>query len=204
MKTKSFMLAALVVFSALTTLANNDPNNTGLFVISGKSGVYKLIYEGEKPSSLTLTIFNNQGKVVYNETVRNLKGFIRPVNFKGMEPGTYTIQVKNGNQKMETVVEYVLESTKLEGSSKKTEESSKKTSVSSKAVDTKKFAIMVANEGEETIEVLIFDREYNLVNSYRETVTGNYGKIFNLAQVKSNSFTFEVYTSAGLIDRIKF
>jgi len=106
MKTKSLMLIALVVFSALTTLANNDPNNTGLFVINGKSGVYKLIYEGEKSSSVTLTIFNEQGKVVYNETLRNLKGFILPVNFKGMTSGTYTIQVKQGVQKVETTVDY--------------------------------------------------------------------------------------------------
>ncbi|MBL7845095.1 MAG: hypothetical protein JNK44_14620 [Cyclobacteriaceae bacterium] len=50
----------------------------------------------------------------------------------------------------------------------------------------------------------IFDAQQDLVNSYRETVTGSYGKVFNLSKVESNSFTFEVYTSAGLIDRIKF
>ncbi len=204
MKTKSLMLAAFVVFSALTTLANNDPNNTGLFVIGGKSGVYKLIYEGEKPSVLTLTIFNNQGRVVYNETVRNLKGFIRPVNFKGMTAGRYTIQVNNGDQKMDTVVEYTPEEVKHEGYSKKAEVHPRNAEVSSKVVDAKKYAIMVANQGEETIEVRIYDREYNLVNSFSEVVTGNYGKVFNLSQVKSSSFTFEVYTSAGLMDRIRF
>ena len=190
MKTKSLMLAALVMFSALTALARDDPNNTGLFVISGKSGVYKLIYEGEKPSALNLTIFNNQGKVVYSETVRNLKGFIRPVNFKGMAAGTYTIQVKSADQKMEAVVEYSPESAKA--------------AVSSKAVDANKFAIMIANQGQETFEVKIYDGESNLVSSYRETVTGSFGKIFNMSHVKSNAFTFEVYNTAGLIDRIKF
>lgn len=190
MKTKSFMLAVLVVFSALTAQANNDPNNTGLFVISGKSGVYKLIYEGEKPSALTLTIFNNQGKVVYNETVKSLKGFIRPVNFKGMAAGTYTIQVKSADQKMEAVVEYAPQSAKAE--------------VSSKAVDARKFAIMIANQGEETFEVRIYDGERNLVNSYRETVSGSFGKIFNLSHVKSSSFTFEIYNSAGLVDTLTF
>ncbi|MBX2957865.1 MAG: T9SS type A sorting domain-containing protein [Cyclobacteriaceae bacterium] len=197
MKTKSLMLAALVVFSALTTLAKDDPNNTGLFVISGKSGVYKLIYEGEKPSALTLTIFDNQGKVVYAETVRNLKGFIRPVNFKGMASGTYIIQVKNGDQKMEAVVEYAPQVAKAEVSAKKA-------AVHAKVIEANKFAIMIANQGKETVEVRIFDAQQDLVNSYRETVTGSYGKVFNLSKVESNSFTFEVYTSAGLIDRIKF
>lgn len=190
MKTKSLLLTALMTVSSLLAVANDDPNNTGLFVISGKSGVYKLIYEGEKPSAMVLTILNSKGKVVYSESVRGLKGFIRPVNFKGMEADTYTIQLKQDNKVLSASVDYAPEQ--------------KSSKVASKEVEARKFAVMVSNEGTETIEVRIFDQDLNLIKTYQETVTGSFGRIFNLSEVKSKKFTFEVYNSAGLIDTLTF
>lgn len=191
MKTKSFLLAAFfVVLGTLSSVADNDPINTGLFVISGKSGVYKLIYEGEKPSSVNLTIFNSKGQIVYDETVRKVKGFIRPVNFKGMSAGTYTIRVKTGGQEMEAKVAY-----EPEGAEAK---------VASRNVDAHKYAIMVSNAGQETISVKIYDANRNLIRVYEEEVNGSFGKIFNLNEVRSSAYTFEVYNSKGLIETLKF
>jgi hypothetical protein len=190
MKTKSFLLAAfLVVLSTLSTVAD-DPINTGLFVISGKSGMYKLIYEGEKPASVNITITNSKGQIVYDETVRKIKGFIRPVNFSGMSADTYTIQVKAGDMKHEAKVEYTPEPLPV--------------SVVSRNVAERKYAVLVSNAGQETITVKILDANKNVVRVYEETVDGSYGKIFNLTQVRSSAFTFEVYNSKGLIETIKF
>lgn len=110
MKTKSLLLAALVVLGAFTAVAGNDPNKTGLATVNSKPGVYKLIYEGEKSTTVTLTIFNSNGRVVYTETLHNIKGFIRPVNFNGMYSDTYTIQVTSENQKAEAKVDYAKKS----------------------------------------------------------------------------------------------
>ncbi|MCU0357827.1 MAG: hypothetical protein MUE95_09615 [Cyclobacteriaceae bacterium] len=190
MKTKSFLLAAfLVVLSTLSSVAD-DPINTGLFVISGKSGVYKLIYEGEKPSSVNLTIYNSKGQIVYEETVRKIKGFIRPVNFSGMAADTYTIQVKTGEMKHEAKVDYMPEPLPMR--------------VDSRNLDINKYAILVSNVGQETITVKILDANRNLVRVYEESVNGSFGKIFNLNQIPSSSFTFEVYNSKGLINTLKF
>lgn len=190
MKTKSLLLTALMALSSFLAVANDDPNNTGLFVISGKSGVYKLIYEGEKPSAMVLTILNSKGKVVYSESVRSLKGFIRPVNFKGMVADTYTIQLKQGDKILSASVDYAPEK--------------KSNKVASREIDARKFAVLVSNEGEETFEVRIFDENQNLVKSYQETVSGSFGRIFNLSHVNSKKFTFEVYNSTGLIDTLTF
>lgn len=189
MKTKSLLLtAALVILSTLITVAN-DPINTGLFVLGGKSGVYKLIYEGEKPASITLTIYNSKGVIVYEERMKKMKGFIRPVNFKGMRNDTYTFNVRSGDQNLEAKVVYVVEKTGK---------------VTSRNVDANKFAIFVSNQGADIIEVKIFDADKKLIEAYQETVNGSFGKIFNLSKIKSSSFTFEVYNSTGLIDTITF
>lgn len=106
MKTKSLLLTALMTVSSLLAVANDDPKDTGLMVINGKEGIYKLIYEGEKSSTLKLSIVNEKGKVVYEERVGNLKGFIVPVNFKGMAAGQYTIQLSGNSQILKTTVNY--------------------------------------------------------------------------------------------------
>jgi hypothetical protein len=190
MKTKSLVLAALVAIGSLTAVAENDPRHTGLFIINGKSGVYKLIYEGEKPSVIDLTIYNSRGIVVYQETVRNIKGFMRPVNFRGMKADTYSIVVKSRDQRMETKIAYVPEISVNK--------------VSSRKLNDRKYAILVSNTGEEAFEIMIYDSNKKLVEAYKESVTGSFGKIFNLSEVKSTSFTFEIYTSKGLIDTLKF
>lgn len=191
MKTKSLLLTAfLVVLGTLSSVADNDPKDTGLFVISGKGGMYKLIFEGAKPAAVNLTIYDSEGRLVYDETVRKMKGFIRPVNFKGMKADTYTILIRSGSQKYETKVAYAPESLLA--------------SVSTRNIDTNRYAILVSNTGVETIEVRIFDKDRNLITSYSEAVSGSFGKIFNLTETKSSSFTFEVYNSKGLIETIRF
>jgi hypothetical protein len=187
MKTKSFVLAAfLVVLGTLSTVAENDPTNTGLSVVSRESGVYKLIYDGGKPSPVNVTILNSKGQVVYAETLRNVRGFIRPVNFNGMGADAYTIRVNNGSEKLETVINYVPET--------------KRMTVSSRKLEDGKFAILVSNAGEETIEVKMYDAYDNLIQTHTEQVHGSFGKIFNVAQIKSSSYRFEVYSSKGLLD----
>ncbi|MBX2962307.1 MAG: hypothetical protein KF687_07330 [Cyclobacteriaceae bacterium] len=190
MKTKSLMLAALVVLGSLTALANNDPNNKGLFVINAKPGVYKLIYEGEKSASVTLTIFNEKGRVVYNEIVRGVKGFILPVNFKGMNAGEYTIQIKNGYESFQTVVSYAPEMINPQ--------------VYSKTLDVDKFAIVIAGQGEQTYSVKIYDSNWKLIDTYSEKVVGNFGKVFNLSKIHSSAYTFEVSNANGVIKTVKF
>jgi hypothetical protein len=80
----------------------------------------------------------------------------------------------------------------------------KSNKVASREIDARKFAVLVSNEGEETFEVKIFDENQNLVKSYQETVSGSFGRIFNLSHVNSKKFTFEVYNSTGLIDTLTF
>ena len=187
MKTKSFVLSAFfVVLGTLSTVAENDPMHTGLSVVNREAGTYKLIYDGGKPAPVRVTILNSKGQVVYAENLRNVRGFIRPVNFSGMVADAYTIRVNNGSQKLETVINYAPES--------------KRTKVTSRKIEEGKFAILVSNTGEETIEVKMYDANLNLIQSHTEVVHGSFGKIFNVAQIKSPAYRFEVYTSKGLVD----
>jgi uncharacterized protein (DUF2141 family) len=107
-RVKLFLLATLMLVVALAAEAVND--NSGLLVrsVNNKPGVYKVTYYGGDTGVVTMTIFNRSGKAVFQETLRNSKEFIRLVNLTGMDPGTYTIEVKDGKNKVETKVDYAL------------------------------------------------------------------------------------------------
>ncbi len=189
MKTRSLVLAALVAMGTWASAAHNDSTNTGLVVISRDAGHYKLIFKGEKPAS-QLTIVNSGGKVVYQESIHGLKGFNRPVNFNGMDADTYTFVVKGGGATLKTSVEYSPEKAKEK--------------VVVKSMDSSKVAIIVPGVGEETIKVKIYDAYMNLIKVHQEKVNGSFGKIFNLGNVYSYEYTFEVSNSKGLIDTVTF
>ena len=190
MKTRSLILAAFVAMGTWAFAADNDSTNTGLFVISKNAGMYKLIYEGEKKTPVQLTIFNSDREIVYQESIEALKGFMRPVNFNGMAADTYTVVIRGGGTKMETKVTYLPEKAMDK--------------VRARSVDNQKIAIFVAGEGEETIEVKIYDASHNLVKVHQEKVNGSFGKVFNLGKVNSSKYTFEVSNSKGLIDTLTF
>lgn len=188
MKTKSVLLVAVLVAAGVMTARANDPVNAGLFVLGVKSGVYKLIYEGEKEAAITLSILDSKGIVIYEERISKMKGFTRPVNLQRLKSDLYTFQVRQGNKLYKETVSH----------------KSKSGTVSSKALAENRFAIRVTDLGVGIIRVKIYDAEGKLVKSHEEEVTGNFGKIFNLGNLQSGPFTFEIYSNTGLIDQVTF
>src|SRR5271167_3605925 len=94
MKTKNVVLSALVAMMLVSVLAfSKEPGNPKLAVISQKSGIFKVIYEGSKAEKVSMKIFNQQGTEVFAESIKDVKGFMRPINFEGMERGEYTLEI---------------------------------------------------------------------------------------------------------------
>jgi len=106
MKTKNVMLSILLVMGVSVMALANEPGNPKMAVVSQKSGIYKVIYEGENVGKVSMRIFNIYGQEVFADVVTSVKGFIRPVNFNGMEHGVYTIEVTNRNGKQIHKINY--------------------------------------------------------------------------------------------------
>jgi hypothetical protein len=67
-----------------------------------------------------------------------------------------------------------------------------------------KYRLNVYNNGSENIDVRIFTQEGLLVHGQVLSVNGNYALIYNLKQLASPAFTFEVTTSNGNVKTVKF
>lgn len=102
MKAKSILTITFILFGSLA-FANEGNDNKFVVIASQEAGVFKAIFEDDAVDA-TITIFDKAGKLVYSKNIKTKNGFILPMNFKGLQSGTYTIEVKNGvNKWMQTI-----------------------------------------------------------------------------------------------------
>ncbi len=188
MKAKSFLTALMVLAGSVAF--SNGPGSPRVVVVSQKnSGTFKVIYQGEKVGNVKMTILNQDGRIVFAETTPNVDGFVRPVNFTGMEPGEYSIVIADGSGRQIQNIVY------------STVTAVKNVQVS-KIKGQDKYLLAVADNGTEQINVRIFDGENNLVRSEDLTVKGNFGLVYNVKDV-SGVPTFEVTDKMGNIKTVK-
>ncbi len=189
MKTKSMVLAGMMVLASIFTFAS-EPSTSQLVIINQKeTGMFKVIYQGVSEQTVVMKIYGQGGKVVFTETIKSVKGFILPVNFSGMEAGEYIIEVTDENGKQLQKVSYL------------TETNVKSIHVS-KVSEEGKYLLAVANNGTEKINVRIFDGDNNLVHNENMTINGNFGLVYNLKQVVGTP-TFEITDNNGKTKVIK-
>jgi len=185
------MLSALLVAWITGSTLAADPVGPKVVVVNQKeSGMFKVIYEGAKAGRVNLKITNQDGVIVFNESVAGVNAFIRPLNFNGMDAGEYNIEVSDASGKQVTMVNYQIEQTvgaihvsKIAGGNK--------------------YLFAVASGANEAINVKIFDGSSNLVHNENFLVNGSFGLVYNLKDVVGVP-TFEVTDKTGTTKVIKY
>lgn len=187
MKTKSF-LAALAVLMSSVVFAQS-PVSQRVVINQKPSGTFKVIYQGGQPGDVKMSIRDMEGNLIFSETTRTTNGFVRPVNFKGMNPGEYTIEVADSHGLLIQKVAY-----------------NYPTAITSvhvaRIADRDKYLLTVASKGPEDINVRIYDGYNQLVHSENLRIQGDFGLVYNLKNVTGLP-TFEVTDKTGTIRTIK-
>jgi hypothetical protein len=188
MKTKSFLTALVVMVS--TVVFAQGPGSRMVVINQKNSGSFKVIYEGQQPGKVNMTIRDAAGNVIFTETTQHVDGFVRPVNFDGMTPGEYTIEISDRSGKQIQKVAYNNETTV-------------QTVHVSKISEQDKYLLAVASTGSEEINVRIFDGANQLVHNENVTISGNFGLVYNLKNVTGLP-TFEVTDKTGNVRTINY
>lgn len=193
MNTKSLYIAALIVMAgAVTAVGKDEPSNAGLAVVPVKgSEVFRVIYKGESSSKVRLNVYNSSSQVIFSETVKSSGGFIRPLNFSGLQFGEYTIELTDASGKKSEKVNY--QPVKTESM----------VHVSKIAEANGKFLLSIAQHHGEPITVRIFDESNNLIFTDTRTDAGDFAKLYSLKNVVG-TVTFEVSNNTGRIKSVTF
>ena len=192
MKTKSLYIAALIVMAgAVTAVGKDEPRTAGLAVVSVKgSEVFKVIYKGESATRVKLNVYNSSSQVIFSETVNSNGGFIRPLNFKGLKFGEYTIELSDASGKKSEKVNY--QPVKPESQVH-----------ISKLAEAGKYLLSVAQNDGDIVTVRIFDEANNLIFTDTRSDAGDFAKLYSLKNVVG-SVTFEVSDNSGRIKTTTF
>jgi hypothetical protein len=186
MKTKSIVLSVMMVLVSVFTYAI-DPSNSQLVVLNtNTTGVFKVIYHQPGQNSVAFKVYNQQGEIVFADYIRSSNGFIRPLNFLGMESGAYKVELKSGNQVIEQMITYSTPSAE-----EKVIDGTVKSIHVSKLAGDNKYLLAISNEGTNRVHVKIYDGAKELVYNTSMKIAGNVGVIYSLKQLVGTP-TFEV------------
>ena len=193
MKTKSLLIAALIVVSAtVSAFAKEEPTKAGLAIVPVKgSQTFKVIYKSENTGYTKVKIYNSESKMIFTESVSNAGGFILPLNFAGLEAGEYTIELIDAT------------GTKTEKVNFQPAAKSKLNVHVAKMSEEGKFLLAVANTKNEVITVKIYDNFNNLVYNESKELNGDFAQVFSLKNA-SASYTFEISDNTGNTKSVTF
>jgi hypothetical protein len=193
MKSRVFLIAALMtIATGINAVANEGPRSLAVVAVKG-SDIFKVIYKGETVSRVKLNVYNASSRVVFSETLANVDGFIRPLNFTGLVAGEYTVELVNGSTRTTEKISYT---------PAKAVASKKVVNISRFATANDKYLVAIENAEAETITVRILDRNNNVLYSEIREINGDFSQVYRVSE--KTGVKFEIYDAAGLTKLSRF
>lgn len=192
MKKISLLFVGVLFCTLVFANGTDEPNASASSVAvtnSTGSSLFKLYYTANMVDDVKVAILNSSGKVVFSEVVKKTKGFIRPYNFTGLNPGEYSIKIQNASTTNVEKVYY--------GAGKV----DKLVNVV-KLADKGKYLFTVKSFSSDNVNVNIYDEKNQLIHTQRNFIDKEFAEVFNLKNI--NEFTIEVTDNTGLVRTIKY
>lgn len=177
MDMKKVIFTVLVAAIGTTAIAKNAGEKASKVSIRANMEVstLSLIYNDKAPSSVTVTIADPSGRVVTKDKIKNQEGFYQPYDLSQLTSGIYAVSMHDEHGVFFTtsvVVNNALSAVR-------------------KHSDTK-YQVTFADDKPQRVTIGIYDGQGQLV--FKESVTSKSGfsKVYNLAEIDSRHYTFEV------------
>jgi hypothetical protein len=193
MKKLSSLLAGVLICTLASANGTTLPvSSTSSVAVTNSTGssLFKLYYKSSKSQNVKISVVDNHGKSIFNETIRKVDGFIRPYNFEGSPEGLYTIIIEDESGKMIEKVSY--KSGKVEAL----------VNVLRLAGEQNKYMLTIASPAKDVVSINIFDDKENLIHSETKEINGGFAQVYNLKEVKS--FTIQITDSNGTLKSVKY
>ena len=195
---KKINLLFLAVLFSMMAFANVTDEGTssasGFTVVNlNHSSIFKVIYKAAEKSNVKLSILDNKGVLIFQETMRQTDGFVRPYNFVNIGAGEYVIELESGNSKRAEKIIY---------STGKIERTGKVVNINKLAGQENKYVVALSMPAQDIVTINIFDEAHELIHSETHRVHGEFGQVYNLKKLKS--FTIEISDSSGLVKTVKY
>ncbi len=191
MKKISLLLASVLLCTLVFARGIDGPVKGSSVAITNNIGstLYKVYYKSERLGNVKVSILDEKGYTLFDETMNKVDGFLRPYNFVGLPEGQYTVKVEDENGKMVEKVNY--KSGRVE-----------KLIHVQKLAGEEKYMLSISSPIPEDVFIYIFDEKDNLIHNEIQSIKGEFAQIYNLKGIKS--FSIEVSDKLGVVKKITY
>jgi hypothetical protein len=199
MKAKSILAAAFVLISSVAFASG--PNDNKLVVVRvQESGVFKVIFEGKDQVKATVNILDISGNLVYSTSIQGKNGFILPLNFSELTPGSYSIEVVSGSNVWAQSVVY--SKTEKESPVQAEKNSTIQYVHLAKLENDGRFLLSIVKTGYEVVTIDIYDTKNDLVHSETRKTDGDMAVIYDVKELLGSA-KFHITDKSGYSKTIK-
>lgn len=182
------VVLVLIAIGHVSAIAAEPNTPMGISVIKN-GALVKLFYRGEQSGKVKVTIYNDNGDLVFTETMKHIEHFMRPYNFEALPYGEYTIELSDETGK------------RYEKISHRAADASRTAHVTRLKGVESKFLLTVPNKGKDKLKIRIYDRDDRLVFEEDRLIEGDFAKVYNLEEI-AGDHTFEIVDQEGRRNRI--
>lgn len=190
-KILSIFLVLLVAGSTVYARRTEVPTTSNGVEIIKTGSLVKVLYKASSASDVKVSIYNDAEKLVFQEVIKKVDGFIRPYNFSELPYGEYTIEVADANQRTVERVDYQKESVKHLAKVVRVKDSENK------------YLLMVPNKTSNKLTIRIYDAEGDLLHIEEKNTSTDFAGLYNLAGVK-NKFYFLITDAEGNVREVVY
>lgn len=184
------LVIVLIAIAQVGVYAKETKPDSPIGVSVIKHGaIVKLFYRGEQAGTVKITIYSENGHIVFRERMENTENFMRPYNFTSLPEGNYTIELADEKGKR---VEHVNHSTP---------QIKRVAHLSRLHNEDNTYLLAVPNQGEDALTVKIYDEHNKILYQETESISGNFAKLYTLTH-SQGQHTFEIKDKSGKGNRL--
>jgi len=174
----------LIAISSAAFANRTDNPSTNTVAVVEDGAIFKLYYRPLEQMDVKISIHDAADKIVFSEVLKKSEGFVRPYNFSNLPEGNYTIEIVDNSGRHTESVTY------------------RKNNITALAhliriPGGEKYVLTVPNRNLGEVTVRILDSFDNVIYNQKESVVGDFAKIYNLEEC-SGKFVFEVTDGQGV------
>ena len=179
---KVFSVLMIVLIAGSAVFAKEKPEANATVTRNGSK--YNVFYKRNEQADVKITIYDSSGKLIFQERLNKVNGFLRPYDFSNLAEGCYAIEINDGSSVVRKSVTYQHETHPL------------LSKLAPVAGTKNKYLLTVSNKEKQTLTVRIYDDQNDLQYSEETEVDGDFGKVYTLNRFNGNVW-FEVVDSKG-------
>jgi len=185
-----------VLFTVMSTAAfatELRPSESSSFKMVAKSEVkFEFSYSSLKRGDVCVTIYNEKGYLMSSKTVKNAKLFKRIYDFRKLEPGNYTIMVRNDSGTTKQEIKYKVKEVRLKA-------------YVGKLPDNKAIKLHVGNfNNEKAVSVKIYNQDKRLLHTDVISAKGSFSRVYNLKNISAKSVNVMIENDGETISFIHY